>query len=201
MTVEESSDIRTLRRRNDAIRVELGRLRAFIDSLQGLLDALDHPRSDDAIMAALSTTLKRALEAIDASNSALLVLDEDAGDLVVVITHGEIPRDRMAWKRMPPDTGIPGWVLRHGQPLIVNDVRADERFSPDLDRETGFTTESVLSVPVIGRGKVLGVFEILNKRSRSLFVTEDQTLISLMSRFAGELLYRMGGDQKAPSSA
>ena len=49
----------------------------------------------------------------------------------------------------------------------------------------------VMAVPVMGRGEVLGVLEVVNKGAEGLFVEDDQTLMSLMSCFVGELLYRM----------
>jgi len=38
---------------------------------------------------------------------------------------------------------------------------------------------------------LLGVIELLNKSDRSLFVTSDQTLLTLICRFVGELLFTL----------
>lgn len=61
--------------------------------------------------------------------------------------------------------GIAGYSAARGEPVIVRDTRDSRHFNPDFDRQTNFRTRSALSVPLISRGKVLGVIEVLNKLS------------------------------------
>jgi adenylate cyclase len=61
--------------------------------------------------------------------------------------------------------GIAGYSAARGEPLIVRDAQGSRHFNPDFDRQTGFRTRSALCVPLISRGKVLGVIEVLNKIS------------------------------------
>jgi len=61
--------------------------------------------------------------------------------------------------------GIAGYSAARGEPIIVRDTQGSRHFTPDFDRQTGFRTRSALCVPLISRGKVLGVIEILNKIS------------------------------------
>jgi len=180
-----------VRARNEEIRSEIGLLRGFIDTLQELVQAMDAGYGNDRVMAVLSDGLQRALDTMDAVCASLLVLDEDTGELVFVLVAGEVAPDRLAWQRIPAGTGIAGWVAQHREPLIVNDAQRDERFYPAVDSAVGFATRSVLAVPVIARGRALGALEVVNKRHQGMFNEDDQALLSLMSRFAGELLYRM----------
>lgn len=177
-----------LERENDRLRHEILALRQFIDSMQNLVDALENPRQEFEIMDLLSKVLKNALETISAKDGSLLVLDEDTRELVFVVTHGDLPADDLVWRRLPPGTGIGGWVAENQKSVIVNDVQSDERFYPVIDEEFGFKTRSMLAAPVIGGGQVLGVIEVLNKHDGRLFNHDDQTLLTLMCRFSGELL-------------
>ena len=61
--------------------------------------------------------------------------------------------------------GIAGYSAARGEPIIVRDAQSSRHFIPDFDRKTGFRTRSALCVPLISRGKVLGVIEVLNKIS------------------------------------
>jgi adenylate cyclase len=61
--------------------------------------------------------------------------------------------------------GIAGYSAARGEPIIVRDTQSSRHFTPDFDRQTGFRTRSALCVPLISRGKVLGVIEVLNKIS------------------------------------
>jgi PAS domain S-box-containing protein len=64
--------------------------------------------------------------------------------------------------RLPIDKGIAGWVAREGRGAIVSDARKDWRFYPEIDRITGFATQSIACAPIRSRGKIIGVMEALN---------------------------------------
>jgi sigma-B regulation protein RsbU (phosphoserine phosphatase) len=61
--------------------------------------------------------------------------------------------------------GIAGWVARNRELLVIDDVRKDSRFFGDADKQTGFTTRSIIAVPLIGRSGLIGVAEIINPRN------------------------------------
>jgi len=176
---------------NEDLRNELLALRRFIDAMQNLCDAAEKPRPDDQIMDLLEDVLALARRAINAKDGSLLVLDEGTEELVFVIVQGDIPRTHLAWRRIPPRQGIAGWVVQERRATTVNNAQADERFWGDLDEELGFFTNSILAAPIIGGGRVLGVVEVLNKLDGLQFNTEDQALLSLVCRFAGEVLFNM----------
>ena len=184
-------EIAELESENTALREEIRSLRTFIDSMQNLMEAVEQPLPEAELMELLSDVLESALATINASDGSLLVLDEDTNELVFVITHGYAAKEQLAWQRLPPGEGIAGWVAENRRATIVNDAQADDRFYPALDRELGFKTHSVLAAPIIGGGRVLGVIEMLNKQDDKLFSVGDQTLLTLMCRFSGELLYNL----------
>ncbi len=119
-----------------------------------------------------------ARDMIEADRCSLFLLDEEKNELWTKVAHGV---DRI---RVPSDKGFVGWVATHGEPLIVEDAYKDPRFNPEVDRETGYRTRNVLSVPLFNRkGKVLGVFQAVNKKEGS-FSKEDVELLSLLAKFA-----------------
>ncbi len=182
-------EIVQLESENAALREEISSLRQFFDSMQNLMEVLEQPLPEAELMELLSTVLGNALQTVGASDGSLLVLDEDNNELVFVITQGEAVKEQLAWQRLPPGEGIAGWVAKNRRATIVHDAQADDRFYPALDRALGFKTQSVLAAPIIGGGRVLGVIEMLNKMDGKVFSGSDQTLLTLMCRFSGELLY------------
>lgn len=74
--------------------------------------------------------------------------------------------------------GIAGWVAEKREPLVIDDVTTDSRFYADADKATGFRTESIIAVPLIGRSGLIGVAEILNPRKRDY----DPELFQLLCR-------------------
>ena len=82
---------------------------------------------------------------------------------------------------VPIDGSIAGWVVKAGQPAIVNDVRNDPRHYGQADVETQFVTRSILGVPLIRRNKVIGAIEVLNKLEDQPFSADDQALLTTLA--------------------
>ncbi len=83
---------------------------------------------------------------------------------------------------LPITEGIVGYVARTKKIVKINDdVYKDERFSPIVDQKTGFRTKTVLCAPIIERtkGNVIGVIEVLNKKTKNGFTKEDEELLEL----------------------
>ena len=69
-------------------------------------------------------------------------------------------------------TGICGWTARHREPAVVADAYRDERFFKDVDSVTRVETRTVMTVPLLDRLDLSGVFEFINKRGGP-FTDED----------------------------
>jgi PAS domain S-box-containing protein len=96
---------------------------------------------------------------VDATSVALL--DEESGDLVFRVAVGEAADDVIGL-HMSPDRGIAGWVARSGEPLMVPETHADDRFYSGIDDETGFDTRAILAVPIKTNDRTIGVIEVIN---------------------------------------
>jgi len=192
----EADELNRLREENTQLRQEVLGLRQFIDAMQNLMDAVETPRGEAEVLELLDYMLENALRTINATDGSLLVVDEDTRDLVFVLAKGAVPTEELAWKRLPPGKGIAGWVVDQRRPTIVNDAQTDERFYDDVDQTLDFHTQSILAAPIIGGGRVLGVIEILNKSNGRLFSAADQTLLTILCRFSGELLYTLVRDEQ-----
>ncbi|MDP7275330.1 MAG: sigma-54-dependent Fis family transcriptional regulator [Planctomycetaceae bacterium] len=83
--------------------------------------------------------------------------------------------------RIPDNVGIVGDVIRNGHPVQVDDVGSDDRFNPEVDRETGYTTRNLLCVPLRdGQGEVMGAFELIN-RLDGAFDEDDREALEHMA--------------------
>lgn len=66
--------------------------------------------------------------------------------------------------RITDTAGIAGHVFSTGATLLLGDAYTDARFNPEVDRQSGFRTRSVIAVPLQHRGAVLGVLQVLDRR-------------------------------------
>jgi len=60
-------------------------------------------------------------------------------------------------------------VAQTGQPIFIPDADQDPRFSARVDRATGFDTRSIIALPLVVRGEVIGVFEVINVEDEKFF--------------------------------
>jgi len=77
--------------------------------------------------------------------------------------------------------GIAGWVAEHGQPVISNQVKEDPRYSPELEKQIGFSIDSLICVPLLRRGKLIGVVTASNKMNGKKFDQEDLVIFSSLA--------------------
>lgn len=193
-TREWHARLLTLRKENAALVEEAKALRDFIGALMDLMDALHSPRKESEILTIFESVLDDAMRAIGASAGSLLIPDESNGELIFAIVRGVTPAEQLISKRVPAGKGVASWVLKHRQSAIVNNAAADDRFYKGMDNQLKHTTNSILAAPLIGGGRVIGVVEMINKKNGKLFSTGNQTLLSVMCRFAGELLFSIVRD-------
>jgi class 3 adenylate cyclase/putative methionine-R-sulfoxide reductase with GAF domain len=81
--------------------------------------------------------------------------------------------------RLKIGQGIAGHVAARGESLLVNDTQRSPHFFPGVDDYTGFTTKSALCVPMISKGKVIGVIEVLNKINGDFSPNDEDLLQSI----------------------
>ena len=121
----------------------------------------------------LDRVVEQAMELLEAERGSIMLLDEDTGELVVKASRG---LDSSREFRVSPGEGIAGWVAEHGEPLVLQDVIADERF-----RGVDDGIKSALAVPLRTGTKVIGVLNVANTTRSRRF---DRPDLEHLSSFA-----------------
>ena len=188
---DQQGRLEALREENLVLEQEAEQLRQFMESMAALIEAVERPKGESEALSLLSQVLDSAIRAIGAEDGSLLVPDEETGELVFVLVQGASSKANLVGRRLPAGRGIAGWVAEHRAGTTVNNVPADERFYPELDVELDYRTSSLLAAPLLGGNRLLGVVEVINKQNGKLFSTGNLTLLTLMCRFAGELLHSL----------
>lgn len=123
-----------------------------------------------------------ARDVLSVDRCSLFLHDEKKDVLYTMVAHGDV---RIEVER---GTGIVGAAFRSGEPVVVQDAYADPRFNREVDARTGYRTRNILAVPLIdSRGRVLGVFQAINKLNGD-FSQEDLELLRLLSVYAVDSL-------------
>ena len=122
--------------------------------------------------------------AADAERATLFLNDRRTGELYSRVAIGERSREL----RVLNTEGVAGAVFTSGRSAIVSDAYADSRFEPRMDEITGFTTRSLLTVPLKDpSGNTVGVAQVLNKQSGE-FDSEDLRLVEAIAEHAAIVL-------------
>lgn len=114
---------------------------------------------------------------------SLLMLDEDADELVFVMTL-EAGEEKLFGVRIPRGQGIVWSVAESQRYDIVNDVHSDPRFLRDVSDSVGYEVKTILCVPILVKGRTIGVIELLNKRD-GLFTEEEAQRLMRMAATIG----------------
>ncbi len=128
----------------------------------------------------LRIIMEEATRVVEAEASSLLLLDEEKGELIFDLALGE-KGEKLKEIRLKLGEGVAGWVAQSGEPLLINDVEKDSRFSPKADKATQFKTKSILCVPLKIRDRIIGVLEAINKKGEAGFHAEDRELLEAFS--------------------
>ena len=87
--------------------------------------------------------------------------------------------------RIPDNAGVVGQVVQTGQPQRVDRLLGQEQIDRRVDSKLGYQTQTLLCVPLVGRGgQRLGAFEVLNKRAGNFTLHDEEALVELAGHAA-----------------
>ena len=154
---------------------QLERLLATIEFSKALVSAYDMESLLTAIMARIKAI-------IPARNWSLLLIDPATQELYFAVVVGVAP-EAVKDIRLQRGEGIAGTVAITGQPIFIPDVDQDPRFSARVDASTGFDTHSIIALPLLVRGEVIGVFEVINLEDEKFFREKYLPHLSILADY------------------
>ncbi len=95
-----------------------------------------------------------------ADRGSIFLNDPVTSELYTRYSDGKFTREI----RILNTSGVAGHVFQNGKGVIIHDAYSDERFQKEIDLQTGYTTRSILCVPLRTlKGDLIGVSQVLNK--------------------------------------
>ena len=143
-----------------------------VSKLFSLLQAAQEVSSTRDKTKLLEAIVCSATKVVECRNSCLMLLYPETEELVAFVVVGG-DKNKMREVRFKIGEGIAGWVAKHGEPVLSNDVQHDPRYSDKLDAITDIPLQSILCLPLKSKDKVLGVLNIINKPDGGRFTEED----------------------------
>ncbi len=133
-----------------------------------------------ALPEAIPAMLRELMEVIEAEAASLFLFDPARRVFQLRYTAGEMAAKARGLE-VPEGQGLVSKAVAEGKTLISDDVRSEESFYEKTDAASGFTTRSLVCVPLVVEGKTVGAFQVLNKKGGRRFTPDDATLLETLS--------------------
>jgi GAF domain-containing protein len=152
----------------------------------------------------MTSPLKRSIEnllhvagdAMGSDEASVLVRDGFEGGLKFLAAIGEVA-DKLMPVRIPPGKGIAGFVFASGQPMAVADVAQEETFYAEVDRATGYSTQTILATPLRVGSETVGVLEFVNRLGNPPYRPFTPDEMDLAAHFADAIATLVDANETA----
>jgi len=167
---------------------EIQTLREKARSLELLYDIgnkLSNIRDEDQLLEAM---LQSVIKYIPVDRCSLMIIDEKK---YLRIKKAIGIRDvDIAKIKVPLGMGIAGHVAMGTRPLLVKDISTEEHLMSMVQHKNNFRTNSLLIVPLVSQGEVIGVINVSNRKDGLPFSEDDMELLSKIGSEIAAVLQR-----------
>lgn len=167
------------------LREENRRLRRAVEELSVLNEIATAINSTLPLDRVLELVLKKCVRFLEVEQGVIMLVDasQEEGHFTTKIRKSDSGTESLPFRL---DTQVTGWMLRYQKPLLVNNLLGDERFTiADDDNEPA---RSLLSVPLIAHGRMIGLLILFNKKDQQGFTAEDQRLLAIIATQSAQVI-------------
>ncbi|MBF0626237.1 MAG: GAF domain-containing protein, partial [Magnetococcales bacterium] len=139
-------------------------------------------RSSGSMKKVMEVIFSRVVDVLEAEAGSLWLYDPRSDQNICHLAEGPAKK-QIVGLRLPKGKGIVGQVIDSNAPDVVLDCSHDPRFASTVDQRSGFTTQSMLCVPLSDGPEAFGAIQIINKRSgfEKQFTEDDRMLVEDLS--------------------
>ena len=154
----------------------------FVFETIAIADAMTEPLTDS-----IEQLLRISAAEMNSSEASVIIRDGGEGDLRFLSAIGKVA-GQLKDLKIPAGKGIAGFVFSSGQPIALTDVGEEASFYAEVDKKTGFQTQTILATPIRYKGDVIGVLEYLNRSGESNYTPAEMDKAALFAEAIGSLV-------------
>jgi signal transduction histidine kinase len=166
-----------------ALKQKISDLEQRIGYLERIVKVSQILNSTLSLQPLLQIIVQSATELTGTEVCSIMLIEKNTKELRFAEATGGVS-DALCKVAVPLDGSIGGWVMRSNRPLLIRDAKNDPRWHSGVDESTDFETESILGVPLRVRNQVIGVLEVVNKKSESGFTQDDIQIAETLAAHA-----------------
>jgi signal transduction histidine kinase/DNA-binding response OmpR family regulator len=179
-----SKEDQKLIRENEELKQKLEQYKSAVNELEVLNELAIAAGNSQNIDQTLDTIVQKILKAVNAEQGSIMLLTDAELDPFRTFLRKEDFSTLKPHYRI--NTSISGWVLKNEESLLIKNLSQDNRFNSTEDERKDI--KSILCTPIWFEGKIIGVMTMVNKKDKTEFTESDQTLLSIISIQAGQLI-------------
>lgn len=128
----------------------------------------------------LAYLMDSAADITDAEAASVLLWDHNRQELYIAATTTNTADLNLVGQSVPLENSIAGAIMQKQEVVQVDDTRTDPRHYRKIDTTKGFETRSILGVPLTAKNQLIGVLEVLNKRTLP-WTEDDRNYLSILA--------------------
>lgn len=139
------------------------------EKLRSIIETIDAVNTlTEPVTHSIENLLQISAAEMKSEEASVIVRDGDQGDMKFLAAIGKVA-DRLIEVKIPSGKGIAGFVFSSGQPMAITDVGEEDSFYAEVDRQTGYSTQTILATPLRYNGEIIGVLEYINRTGEPPF--------------------------------
>jgi GAF domain-containing protein len=166
----------------------LGRTQVRAAAYDRLIHVFSDLSKPDRVFAEI---LDIVVEAVPCEAASLLLVTGEDGTMTFVAATGPVA-EKIKGLKIPPGIGIAGTCAAEHVTIGVSDVQKEPRFAKEISESLGFQTRSLLAVPIVFKGDLGGVVELVNKSGGDDWQRHEIELIERIARGCASVINLIG---------
>lgn len=127
------------------------------------------------------------MHAIKSEAGSLLEVDHANNSLFFRAVVGQ-SSDSVANFSVPMGQGVAGHVAESRQAIVVDNAEDSQMHLKQIAKAVGFEARNLVAVPIVVRGRIYGVLELLNRVGEENFTSSDLDLLNYFCEMAARAL-------------
>lgn len=163
---------------------EVQRLKSAVEELTVLNDLAIAASMSLEVDQMLDIIVEKSIKAVKAEQGSIMLLTEEKEAPLKTLIRQADQRSRLMTYKI--GINITGWVLRHQQPLVIEDLATDSRFqTTEQERKE---IKSVVCIPIRSKAQLIGILTVANRKTPEPFSAEDLRLLSIIAAQSAQLI-------------
>lgn len=169
----------------EQLAAENQRLRRAVAELSVLNEIATAISSTQSLDDIIQLMVRKCVKHLQVEQAAVMLLETE-GDNQMLQTMVRQADSSTSFLPYRLDAELTGWMLHHRKPLLVTDLASDERFSSRTGDD--IPVRSLISVPLVHQGKMIGTLTVFNKKTPEGFSAEDQRLLAIIGSQSAQVI-------------